>query len=150
MSGSATAPKQQTDSSMDSAAQRFAAMEPSQIAAATADAAGWQPKDGDELQGVVVAIKSGASDFKEKAGRNPIYPIVFVLPEDSDTLVAVHCFQTVLENEMKSQRPMPGESIYIKRIGEALNAKKGQNPTIRYAVYVQREAGSADPWEHMN
>lgn len=134
----------------DSAAQRFAAMQPAVIAAATADAEGWQPEDGDELEGVVVAIKSGVSDFKEKAGRNPQYPIVFVLPEDSETVVAVHCFQTVLENEMKAQRPMPGEPIYIKRIGEAATAKKGQNPTIRYAVYVQREAGSADPWEHMS
>lgn len=133
-----------------SAAERFAAMQPAEIAAATADAEGWQPDDGDELQGVVIAIKSGVSEFKEKAGRNPAYPIVFVLPDDSDGVVAVHCFQTVIENEMRAQRPLPGESVYIKRIGPAENAKKGQSPTIRYAVYVQRESGSADPWEHMN
>ena len=146
MSESATAPSQQT------ATQRIAAMTPAEIAAATADAEGWQPEDGDELQGVVMAIKSGVSEFKEKAGRNPNYPIVFVMPEDSEKVISVHCFQTVLENEMRAQRPMPGESIYIKRLGANPDkpVKKGESPVIRYAVYVQREVGSADPWEHMN
>lgn len=135
----------------DSAAKRFAAMSPAEVAAATAEAEGWQPKDGDELQGLVVAIKSGTSEYKEKAGRNPAYPIVFILPDDSAQVTSVHCFQTVLENEVRAQRPMPGENIYIKRLGSdpTKPVRKGESPVIRYAVYVDRAVGATNPWETM-
>lgn len=140
------------ESSNSTAAQRFAAMDAADRAAATADAKGWEPKDGDELRGLVIAIKSGISEFKERAGRNPQYPILFIMSDDDpDNVVAVHCFQTILENEVRAQRPMPGENIYIKRLG--VNAdkavKKGESPPIRYAVYVERETGTSDPWQHM-
>lgn len=141
-----------TNSTTGSAAAVFAAMDSADRAAATADAKGWEPKDGDELRGLVIAIKSGVSEFKERAGRNPNYPIVFVMSDDdTDNIVAVHCFQTVLENEVRAQRPMPGENIYIKRLGANPDKtpKKGESPVIRYAVYVERETGTSDPWEHM-
>jgi len=127
---------------------QFAQLQPSQIAAMVADAQGWKPEDGDEIEGTVLAIKQGISDVKQThEGR---YPIVFVM-RDSGEVVAVHCFQTVLYNEVVAARPKPGERIYIKRIGADPNKEvpKGQSPTIRFAVYVHRDS-SADPWEHMN
>lgn len=117
---------------------------PAQIAALTAEAQGWKPEDGDVVEGTVLAIKSGFSDVK-----NANYPIVFILPDGATEAVAVHCFQTVLENEMRQYRPLPGEHIYIKRIGATGEAKKGQSPTIKYAVYVQRDTANSDPWSHM-
>lgn len=120
----------------------LANMSAAELAAMTAEATGWQPQDGDELQGTVVAIKSAWSEQK-----NANYPIVFVLRDDM-TCVAVHCFQTILENEVKSQRPLPGEPIYIKRIGEG-KAKPGQSAPIRYAVHVTRDQGTSDPWASM-
>lgn len=138
--------------SKKTATQVFADMDAADRAAATADAKGWEPKDGDELRGLVIAIKSGISEYKEKAGRNPAYPIVFVMSDDdTDNIVAVHCFQTVLENEVRSQRPMPGENIYIKRLGANPDKppRKGESAVIRYAVYVDRESGTSDPWSHM-
>lgn len=123
----------------------LANLSPAEIATLTAEASGWQPNDGDEVEGTVLAIKSAYSEVK-----NANYPIVFVYT-DSGECVAVHCFQTVIENEMKSQRPLPGERIYVKRIGADPNqqVKKGQSPTIRYAVHVSRET-AADPWSHMS
>lgn len=119
-------------------------LSPAQIAALTADAKGWTPEDGDELEGTVLAIKSGYSDVQD---RN--YPIVFILT-DTGECVAVHAFQTVIENEMRQQRPMPGERIYVKRVGATGEAKKkGYSPVIKYAVHVARQDGSNDPWEHM-
>jgi len=120
-------------------------MTPSQVAAMVADAQGWKPNDGDEIEGVVVNVKQAWSDVK-----NGNYPIVFVM-RDSGECVAVHCFQTVLFNEMVNARPAPGERIYIKRIGADPDkeVKRGQSPTIRYAVAVLRE-GNNDPWSHMD
>jgi hypothetical protein len=124
---------------------QFAQLAPSQIAAMVADAQGWKPEDGDEIEGTVLAVKQAWSDVK-----NSNYPIVFIM-RDSGEVVGVHCFQTVLFNEMLSARPAPGERLYVKRIGvdESKDVKKGQSPTIRYAVYVQRE-GTNDPWAHMD
>lgn len=122
----------------------YNALTPAQIAALTAEAQGWKPEDGDEVQGTVLAIKSGYSDVKSAN-----YPIVFILPDNASEAVAVHCFQTVLENEVRQYRPLPGERIYVKRIGATGEAKKGQSPTIKYAVYVQRDNANSDPWSHM-
>lgn len=123
---------------------QYKQLTPSQIAAMTADAQGWKPADGEELQGTVLAIKQGYSDIK-----NANYPIVFVM-KDTGECVAVHCFQTVIENEMKQQRPLPGETLYIKHIGATGEAKKpGQSPVVKYAVHVQRDGSGNDPWEHM-
>lgn len=120
-------------------------MSPAQVAALMSDAEGWKPEIGDEVEGVVVGMKIGNSDFKAKAGRDPRYPILFVLTAELDC-IAVHCFQAILENEVRTQRPMPGEEIFIKFIGPAENAKKGQNPAMRYAIYVKRDMGSSDPY----
>jgi hypothetical protein len=113
-----------------------------EIAAMIGDAEGWKPEDGDEVQGTVLAIRAGMSD--KRVGRDPQYPIVFVVQNGDNKVVAVHCFQTILENEMRSIRPMPGEEIYIKRIGEG-KAKPGQNAAIRYAV-AKVGAATDNPW----
>jgi hypothetical protein len=132
-----------TESTAKSAYANKESLSPAQLAALMADATGWKPEDGDELTGVVLGIKQGYSDVKDAA-----YPIVFVLTDQGEN-IAVHCFQTVLENEMRQQRPVPGERVYIKRIGATGEPRiKGQSPTIRYAVLVERGA-NADPWAHM-
>lgn len=123
---------------------QYKQLTPSQIAAMTADAQGWKPEDGDELEGTVLAIKQGYSDVK-----NANYPIVFVM-KDTGECIAIHCFQTVIENEVRQQRPLPGEVLYVKRIGATGEARKGQSPTIKYAVHVQREGAGSDPWAHMS
>jgi hypothetical protein len=131
----------------------FAKMDNADRAAATADAKGWEPQDGDEVRGLVIAVKSGISEYKERGGRNPHYPIIFIMrDENPEEVVAVHGFQTVLENELRAQRPMPGEDIYIKRLGVNPDkpVKKGESPVIRYAVYVDRDSSTAaSPWEQM-
>lgn len=127
----------------------FTDMSLAQQAEMMASAEGWKPENGDEIQGTVVGVKVGTSDQREASGRDPRYPIVFVRTDDK--VVAVHCFQTILENEIKSARPKIGEDIYIKCIGATGTAKiKGQSPPVRYAVAVQREGGdTADVWDSL-
>jgi hypothetical protein len=120
-------------------------MTPADVATAMADAKGWQPEKGDEIEGIVLGVKWGFSELK-----NDHYPIVFVLKDDGDA-AAVHGFQTVLNNELRQQRPLPGEPIYIKFLGpdEERAVKPGQSPVMRYAVVVTRDGQSNDPWGHM-
>lgn len=119
-------------------------LSPAEVATLMADAKGWTPEEGDELQGVVLGIKWGYSDIKQAH-----YPIVFVL-DSTGSATAIHGFQTVLENELRQQRPVPGEELYVKCLGvdPSREVKKGYSPTIRYAVYVKREGGTNDPWAH--
>jgi hypothetical protein len=131
------------------ASERYEKMESAEIALAMADAEGWLPKEGDEISGVVIGIRMGRSEYKAKEGKNPAYPIVFILPENSDKAKAVHCFHAVLENEIKSARPLPGEHIFIKHLGKG-KAKPGNNPPERYAVHVERDNATNDPYAAMD
>lgn len=129
----------------DKATAHFQQMNAEQLATAIAESTGWNPKDGDSVDGVVISIKAAFSEVK-----NATYPIVFIMDDDG-SVTAVHCFQTVLENEMKAQRPKQGEEIFVKRIGTDPDAKPkpGQSAPIRYAVHVKRDSASDDPWERM-
>ena len=124
-----------------------------QCAALMADALGWNPDDGDELRGTVLGAKIGFSDVADRD-----YPIVFILLDEGKELVdpdgtphdvmAVHCFQASLVQEMRSQRPMRGDRIYVKRIGERGEPKRrGFNAPIIFAVAVTKPGGQPrDIW----
>jgi hypothetical protein len=129
-----------------------------QIAALMADATGWVPADGDEIEGTVLGAKWGYSDVSERQ-----YPIVFLLLDEGETyqrpdddrppsdVVAIHALQTVIESEMFSLRPQPGERLYVKKIGARGQAKrKGYSPTVAYAVTVPSRTAddSAAFWDH--
>lgn len=119
------------------------ALSPSDVATLMADAKGWQPEAGDEVEGPVLGVRWGFSELK-----NDHYPIVFILLESGDA-VAVHGFQTILNNELRQLRPMPGEVLFIKCLGPADSAKPGQSPVIRYALnVVGRDNSANDPWDH--
>lgn len=120
----------------------------SELATAMSEAEGWKPSDGDELDGIVLGIKIGESDYKRDAGKDPRYPIVFVRKDDGKTL-AVHCFHAILENELKSLQPLPGERLFIKSIGKG-TAKGRNNPPQRYAVSVHRDADNKrSTWDQL-
>jgi len=115
-----------------------------QIAALMAEATGWTPQDGDEIEGTVLGAKWG---FSEVSNRE--YPIVVLLLDDGvlyqkpdsedppNDVVAIHALQTVIESEMFSQRPQPGERLYVKKIGKRGVAKrKGWDPPVAWAVAV--------------
>ncbi len=115
-----------------------------QIAGLMAEATGWAPQDGDSIEGTVLGAKWGFSDVSDRQ-----YPIVFILLDegefyqqpDSDRepndVVAIHALQTVIETEMFSLRPQPGERLYVKKIGKRGKAKrKGWDPPVAWAVTV--------------
>jgi hypothetical protein len=125
----------------------YEGMAASEIALAMAEAEGWKPTPGDEIDGTLLGVKMGHSDYKANAGKNPVYPILFIRKDDGVT-TSVHCFHAVLENEVRSARPLPGERIYIKYLGSTGEVKNGKNPPERYAVHVTRD-NNADPWGHL-
>ena len=128
-----------------------AKIDAAQIAALMAEGTGWMPQDGDEIEGTVLGAKWGYSDVAERE-----YPIVFILldegnfyqqPDDDrepNDVVAIHGLQTVLESEMFSLRPQPGERLYVKKLGKRGKAKrKGWDPPVAWAVTVpSRDADS--------
>jgi hypothetical protein len=67
---------------------------------------------GDKVIGVVVDIDERLSDFNEGP-----YPLVTINRDDDNTEVAVHCFHTVLKQEIAKKRPQVGDHIGIKYLG---------------------------------
>lgn len=123
-------------------ADKASKLTPAEVATLMADAVAWKAEDGDEIQGVVLGVKRGTSDYG-------VYPIVFVLTNDGECR-AIHGFHSVLDNELRSQRPENGEVLYVKRLGvdPTREVKKGQSGTIRFAVYVEREGGG-NAWDNI-
>jgi hypothetical protein len=117
---------------------------PSGIAMLMAEATGWRPEQGSEVEGTVLGVKIGSSSFGT-------YPIVFVLPDDEDP-IALHCFHTVLENEMRSQRPERGDRLYVKYLGPKDDWKgpKGFSAPELYAVLVTKPGAEArSAWDQL-
>jgi hypothetical protein len=114
---------------------------PSEIALLQAEAEGWRPEKGEQIDGVVLGVKVGTSTFGE-------YPIVFILTKDGNP-VAVHAFHTTLQNELISSRPERGDAIFVAYLGPKENweGPKGYDPPEIYAVAVTKPDGKpADPW----
>jgi hypothetical protein len=133
----------------DGLATPYKDMTLSDLATAMSSAEGWKPEPGDEIDGTVLGIKIGESDYKREAGKDPRYPIVFVRTDDGKTS-AVHCFHAVLENEMKAAQPLPGERIFIKCISATAKGAGGRNTAVRYAVAVHRDADNTrSAWDQL-
>lgn len=114
------------------------ALLPSGIANLMAEAPGWRPEVGDEIEGQVLGVKINWS-----GGFDP-YPIVFVVSDDGEP-VALHAFHTTFKNELESQRPERGDRIYVKFFGEKQNweGPKGYDPPRIYAVLVSKPGADA-------
>jgi len=112
-------------------------LQPSGIAALMSEAPGWRPEKGDEIEGTVLGVKMTTSTFGT-------YPIVFVIGSD-DEPVALHCFHTVLQNEMVTQRPERGDAIYVKYLGpkDDYSGPKGYSAPELYAVLVTKPGADA-------
>lgn len=98
-------------------------------------AEGWTPEPGDTLIGVVDSIKAS------QPNEYGIYPIVTLVLEDN-SMVAVHCFHSILKGRLLEKRPAPGERIAILYSGEKESKKADSRGVKRtyhnYAVVVDR------------
>lgn len=122
---------------------------PNQIAVALAEAEGWMPNEGDTIEGICLGIRVATNKL-----NNTPYPIVILAVNDSEMstgykFVAIHCFASILRNEMISQRPEKGDLVYVADLGEKKNwtGAAGMNPPIVFAVAVTKPTGEpADVW----
>lgn len=101
------------------------------------DAPGWQPEPGDRIVGEVVEMSERESDYGGS------YEIVTIETADGDE-IAVHCFHTVLANEIRAKTPRVGDRIGIKYNG-AREAKRGGASFEHYAVAVERSTSLPAP-----
>jgi hypothetical protein len=74
------------------------------------DITGWRPQPGDKLIGTVTGLTEGTGNWGP-------YPIVEVEQADG-TIVAAHCFHTILRNEIEGRKPAIGDQIGIKYKGK--------------------------------
>lgn len=89
----------------------------------------WKPNPGDKVVGKLVKVSY--IEGKEFAG----YPL-YELQTDDGTLVEVHAFHQVLQNEIHRQNVTEGDRLGIKYLGKA-DGKKYEN----YRVLVERGDG---------
>lgn len=88
----------------------------------------WRPSEGDVLEGTVIDVDAGWSDYAEA-----FYPIVKVAREDTGETVTVHAFHEKLAQRLKLLRPAKGEKISITYTGE-VPTKDGKRTVNVYAV----------------
>lgn len=88
-------------------------------------AEGWRPEPGDIVDGTVIALDIGYSNFGE-------YPILTL--ETSDGNVAVHAFHHALRSRLEKIRPAIGDHLKIKYEGK----KKNKAGTLEYHNYLAR------------
>jgi hypothetical protein len=122
-----------------------AVLKPSEIALLMAEASGWRPEKGDQLEGAVLGVKIGTSTFGD-------YPIVFVLNDTDDEPVAIHAFHTTLSNELRGQRPEMGDKLFVAYLGpkENYEGPKGYDPPEIYAAVVTKPtADKRSVWDAM-
>jgi hypothetical protein len=115
------------------------------IAALIGEATGWRPEIGDEVEGQMLGIRVGTSSF------GGTYPILFVIDKESDEPVSLHAFHEVLRNEIVKQRPKPGETVYVKFLGEKpeWEGPKGYNAPMLYAFAVLSRDTSEDVYAQL-
>lgn len=96
-------------------------------------AKGWMPKAGDTVYGTVMEIS------EIESGDYDDYQMVTVKQPDG-SLVNVHCFHTVLGNEISRKinngKLKEGSQIAVKYLGEG-EAKAGNNAPHMYRVAVR-------------
>lgn len=99
-------------------------------------AEGWKPQPGDTVKGTVVALDATDAGYGA-------YPIV-TLRRDDGTEAAVHCFHTVLKQEIIDLEPAIGDPLevtYVGRKGDGGNYGKG------YESYRVRGKKKAFSWD---
>lgn len=75
-----------------------------------ADAPGWRPNPGDKVAGTISGISHRTSDY----GQGD-YPIITLRTAAGP--VAIHCFHTVLKNEIAGVAPQLGDELAVKYEG---------------------------------
>lgn len=96
----------------------------------------WVPiEPGDTIKGRVSDVQDAWSDQRGENGSS--YPLLFVTLEDGSEK-KVHCFATVLYNEVMRRRPAPGDTIEISYLGVDPDrpVPEGHSPMERYRVRV--------------
>jgi hypothetical protein len=106
-----------------------------------AEPEGWRPEAGSIIEGKVIEVDTGYSDFLE--GN---YPIVTIEPADGSP-VAVHGFQQLLMQKLIALRPTVGESIKVE-CGGKRPTRDGKRSVVLYKVTMpDRENVGANVWD---
>lgn len=97
----------------------------------------WIPEPGDVLVGELVDIDVRAAE------HDPAVPVL-TMRTDSDELVAVWAFYTVLRSELQKVSPQPGEWLGIRRLEDS---EKGYR---RYGVIPYRDKPREFSWDRIS
>jgi len=88
----------------------------------------WMPEPGDKIVGRIVELSTLESQYGE-------YPLIIVATDDGREF-AIHCFRTVLKNEVAKKRPQIGDRIGVKYFG-----KQPDKDFHGYKLVLERGAG---------
>lgn len=92
----------------------------------------WMPEAGDKIVGTIVEL----SELESQYGT---YPLIIITTEEGREF-AIHCFRTVLKNEVAKKRPAVGDRIGVKYFGQ-LPDKDFHG----YKLVIERGEGSLEP-----
>lgn len=104
--------------------------------------------EGDYITGRLMDVTEAWSD-QRNGGQGGFYPLLTVAVAESNWTpyqgaeIMVHCFRTVLYNEIERQRPEISERLTITYRGTSGKAKEGRNPAELFTVRVLDRQGQA-------
>lgn len=101
----------------------------------------WIPLEaGDAIEGTIVDATSAWSDQIGDSGD--FYPLLTIEQEDGTTK-KVHCFSTVIFNEVMAKQPQVGEKVKFVYEGEGEVKVKGRNAPKLYRLYIEGRTDQA-------
>lgn len=101
----------------------------------------WIPLNaGDEIQGQIVDATSAWSD--QIGDNGDFYPLLTIDMGNGETK-KVHCFSTVIFNEVMSKQPQVGENVRFVYEGEGEVKVKGRNAPKLYRLYIEGRTDQA-------
>jgi hypothetical protein len=98
--------------------------------------------DGDYIIGTFKELRVGYSDQRARGGRSGDYPLVLIDVTESNTgnkgETYWHAFSVVAENEIMRLKPVPGERVRIRYLGESKKEPaKGMNRPKLFRLEVE-------------
>jgi hypothetical protein len=87
----------------------------------------WRPTTGDALEGRLVRILK-----RQNSTEYGAYPVLIVDTGDPQHYTAVHCFHTILLDQLMTFKPRPGDDIFLTYHGKVKSKNKAADGAQRY------------------
>ena len=103
----------------------------------------WKPNPGDAVEGVITELTTRSSEYGDPY-------VILTVEDDAGSEHAIHCFHTMLRNEVERKAPQVGDRIAVAYHGLGESSAPGMSPPHKYRLVVERQnppvVPKTEPW----